>query len=281
MSDTLKYDEVGEWTEIKIQIIEKYAAAYSTILSSQKRFTYFYIDAFAGAGEHVSRTTGEIIKGSPLVALDVHPKFDEYHLIDLKKAKTDNLVRLTSGHSNVYVYNQDCNKVMLEQIIPKVRYEDYKRALCILDPYGLHLSWEVIKQTGKMGTFDMFLNFPVADMNRNVLWQNRTHVSSEQLARMDMYWGDRAWEKAAYKRHPGLFEEIDYKRSNESIAEAFRKRLLEVAGFSYVSDPLPMRNSIGAVVYYLYFASQRPVAKEIVQDIFKMAKQGKYSVAKK
>jgi len=35
-----------------------------------------------------------------------------------------------------------------------------------------------------------------------------------------------------------------------------------------VPAPLPMRNSKGAVVYYLFFASQKPVANDIVQQIF-------------
>jgi len=42
-----------------------------------------------------------------------------------------------------------------------------------------------------------------------------------------------------------------------------------VAGFEFVPDPLPMRNSNNAVVYYLFFASQKPVAKKIIEDIFK------------
>ena len=29
-----------------------------------------------------------------------------------------------------------------------------------------------------------------------------------------------------------------------------------------------MRNTMGAIVYYLFFASQRPVALKIVQEIF-------------
>jgi hypothetical protein len=30
-----------------------------------------------------------------------------------------------------------------------------------------------------------------------------------------------------------------------------------------------MKNSTNAVVYYLFFASQKPVAKKIIDDIFK------------
>jgi hypothetical protein len=54
-----------------------------------------------------------------------------------------------------------------------------------------------------------------------------------------------------------------------AIADAFRRRLKEVAGFENVPEPAPMRNSLGFVVYYLFFASQKPVAQNIVTDIFK------------
>ena len=52
------------------------------------------------------------------------------------------------------------------------------------------------------------------------------------------------------------------------IAEAFRERLKSVAGFARVAEPLPMRNSQGAIVYYLFFASQKDVADHIVTEIF-------------
>ena len=59
------------------------------------------------------------------------------------------------------------------------------------------------------------------------------------------------------------------KQDNVAIVKAFQKRLQMDAGFEFVPDPLPMRNSNKAVVYYLFFASQKPVAKRIIEDIFK------------
>jgi hypothetical protein len=32
---------------------------------------------------------------------------------------------------------------------------------------------------------------------------------------------------------------------------------------------MPMRNTTGAIVYYLYFAAQKPVGAKIVTEIFK------------
>jgi hypothetical protein len=45
-------------------------------------------------------------------------------------------------------------------------------------------------------------------------------------------------------------------------------RLKNVAGFSYVPDPLPMKNSNNAVVYHLFLASQKAVAEKIIGGIF-------------
>ena len=39
--------------------------------------------------------------------------------------------------------------------------------------------------------------------------------------------------------------------------------------FAKVPKPIPMRNSKGAIVYYLFFASKKDAAEQIVIDIFK------------
>lgn len=66
----------------------------------------------------------------------------------------------------------------------------------------------------------------------------------------------------------GYWSEIKLDIVKEVVA-AFTDRLKSVAGFKYVPEPLPMRNSTNAVVYYLFFASHQPVASKIVQDIVK------------
>jgi len=268
------HDEVGRWTEIKLDIIREYAQAYSRILSARKEIRrYIYIDAFAGSGRHISKTTGEMIPGSPQIALDVTPPFSEYHFIDLNLQKTAELRRHARAHSNVFVYDGDCNDVLLESVFPRCRYEDYSRALCLLDPYGLNINWEVPRTAGGLGTVDMFYNFMIMDANMNVLWNNPAAVPDDQVERMTSVWGDESWKSEAYRQEPGLFGPIDTKEGNEAIAEAFRKRLKEVAGFKHVLKPLPMKNSKGAVIYYLFFASPKSVASKIVEDIFEKYKR--------
>ncbi|MFC1930256.1 three-Cys-motif partner protein TcmP [Chloroflexota bacterium] len=66
----LRYDRIGSWSTIKIEIVENYARAYSQILSN-KGFYPIYIDAFAGSGRHISKDSGDYILGTPQVVLNI------------------------------------------------------------------------------------------------------------------------------------------------------------------------------------------------------------------
>lgn len=272
----IKFEEIGYWSEIKLDIIKEYATAYSKIMAAprQRRLYHVYIDGFAGSGANISKASKAYVLGSPLNALLVNPKFREYHLIDINRRKTtvlDRLVAALGEKEGVSTYAGDCNRILLEKVFPKVRYQDYRRGLCVLDPYGLHLKWAVIQAAGQLRTIDMFLNFPVMDMNRKVIWHDPSGVRPSDIRRMDDFWGDRSWKEVAYSTTSDLFGYPE-KEDNETIAEAFRRRLQQVAGFSHVPSPMPMCNSKGAVVYYLFFASQKPVAESIIKKIFKKYK---------
>ena len=263
----MRFDEIGAWSEIKLEIIRKYAAAYSTILTRQPGLRHVYIDAFAGPGVHVSRDTGEFVPGSPLNALRVEPPFREYHLIDLDGDKIESLRMRVGDRRDVHLYRGDGNDVLLARVFPGLRRQDARRALCLLDPYGLQLRWEVIQSAGELGTVDIFLNFPIMDMNRNVLWRTPERVAPKDVERMTVFWGDDSWRRIAYETAGNLFG-FEEKTDNDTVAEAFQERLRNVAGFGYVPAPLPMRNSTNAVVYYLFFASPKETGARIVTDIF-------------
>lgn len=277
-SHEIKIDEIGYWSEVKLDIVKKYAQAYSTILAKKKKLSHVYIDGFAGPGVHVAKSTGDFIPGSPINALLIEPGFKDYYLVDLDGDKIDHLRKVAGNKTSVKIFEGDCNEILLKQIFPNVRYENFRRGLCLLDPYGLHLNWEVIETAGRMGTIDLFLNFPIMDMNRNALWRNPECVSTEGIERMTAFWGDESWRDVAYKKNPQqcLFGEPDpLKASNDDVVAAFHRRLKEVAKFRCVPKPMPMRNSRNAVVYFLFFASQQPVAIKIVEDIFsKYEKRG-------
>ena len=275
----MELDEVGTWTEIKLRIIRDYSAAYSTILKKQTVIQQFaYIDGFAGAGQHISRTTGDLIDGSPVIALEYG--FDRYHFVDLDGKRAANLRQVAEGRDNVSVYEGDCSSILLEQVLPECRYEDYRRALCLLDPYDLNPKWEVVQTAGEMKSIELFIVFMIMHANRNVLLREGVErASAEEVEKMTAFWGDSSWQDVAYRKRLGLFEEILEKTRNEDLAAAYRERLREVAGFQYVPEPLPMRNSKGAVVYYLYFASQNEIGYKIASRVLDKYREGGASSA--
>jgi three-Cys-motif partner protein len=276
MANDVKLDEIGYWSEVKLDIVKDYAAAYSKILAAQKyqgrpQFTHCYIDAFAGAGIHVSKNTGEFVLGSPINALLLDPPFREYHFIDLNAEKVEGLREneLVKKRGAV-VHHGDCNDVLLKELLPNLTHGSYRRALLMLDPYGINLDWQVVKKAGELKTVELFLNFMVMDMNRTVFWRNWDGVSADRQERMDRFWGDRSWKDVVYSRETDLFgdEMVTKKAGNEPIVEAYRERLKNVAGFKFVPEPVPMRNEQGSIVYYLFFAAHNPTAGSIVTKIF-------------
>jgi three-Cys-motif partner protein len=87
-----RFDEVGAWSVLKLEIIEKYGAAYTTAFGKIGRsLKKYYIDGFSGAGAHVVKRTREQIEGSPARALKTNPPFDQFYFIDMDARKTANL----------------------------------------------------------------------------------------------------------------------------------------------------------------------------------------------
>ncbi len=185
--------------------------------------------------------------------------------------KTAYLKILCRDRKDVDVITDDATLYLTQKLLPTIKYEKFNRALCLLDPYGLHLDWEVMRQAGQSKAVDMFLNFPVMDMNRNAICRSPERAPRDGIERMTRYWGDDSWRQAAYadSAQYQLFSVPDrVKQGNDAIVAAFRVRLKNVAGFDFVAEPLPMKNTNNAVVYYLFLASPKPVAEKIIEAIF-------------
>ena len=121
----------------------------------------------------------------------------------------------------------------------------------------------------EFGLNELNLSYVAASVVRNAIPDVfRDKVDPAQIARMDSFWGDSSWEDAGYAKTQGLFEEMEEKTDNWTLARAYQQRLKDVAGFEYVPEPIPMRNSTNAVIYYLFFASPNATGARIVGEIF-------------
>ena len=60
------------WSEKKLELLKRYATVFHDIITYAKCFDkMFYIDGFAGAGEHLREADNSILPGSPEIALEL------------------------------------------------------------------------------------------------------------------------------------------------------------------------------------------------------------------
>jgi three-Cys-motif partner protein len=270
-SRAVRPDVIGRWSQLKLQLLEKYATAYSTIMASQHWSYHYYIDAFAGLGYHLSKESSERVEGSPIRALKIKPPFKEYYFIDIEGEKIDYLRQVTRGRKNVNLRVGDCNSILINEIFPRVARKKGGRALCFLDPYGMHVHWDVLEAAGKTGRVDLFFNFSLFDTNFNVVRDHPSELEAREIARFNRCFGSHDWYTLLYDKSPSLFDndhEHRVAKAADVLVPAFRERLKTVAGFAHVADPMPFKNSEGGILYFLFFASPAKVAPNIWSDIF-------------
>jgi three-Cys-motif partner protein len=117
-----KFDEIGIWSELKLEIVEQYGAA-NTKAFARNRLKKYYIEGFSGAGVHVAKKTKAQVEGSPARALKVQPPFDGYCFIDLNKDKTDYLRAVCGDRKDVDIHTGDSNEYLTGMVLPEIQYK--------------------------------------------------------------------------------------------------------------------------------------------------------------
>jgi three-Cys-motif partner protein len=103
----------GDWTEQKLERLQKYLKAYTTIFTKNERaqsLIPIYVDAFAGTGyrtsplqltkslklfeEFTEPEVDNFLKGSARLALEVEPSFQKYIFIEQNTARVEELQKL-------------------------------------------------------------------------------------------------------------------------------------------------------------------------------------------
>jgi hypothetical protein len=151
------HDAIPLWPRLKLDIVRRYGAAWSTISSRQPGLAHYWIDGFIRSGTDGS--THEFVPGSALNALLVTPPFRHHYLVNMDGQRADALRRAVDGRADVTLL-EGGSRALLEEVLPRVRQEDYRRALCVLDPCAAGLDWRVIEMAGRLRTVDLFVAIP-------------------------------------------------------------------------------------------------------------------------
>ena len=139
--DKLPIPVVGEWGEAKYRLIHSYAGMFAR--GTRKTWhARVYLDLFAGPGRAQLETSGRIVPGSPLLALDATPPFDRCIFCDVDKRRLDTLeqrVRLAFPDRDVVYILGDANSCVgqILDAIPRASRSRKVLGFCVLDPFGM------------------------------------------------------------------------------------------------------------------------------------------------
>ena len=275
----------GDWTRVKLDVLEDYLRFYATALKKQS-FTLHYADAFAGTGtydhktvenqESLIQTNG--LKGSATIALGIDSCFDYYHLNDLNPEHVKELDKLKSQYlnKNIKVSGEDANE-FIPSFCKSLKGRD--RAVLFVDPYGTQLHWDTLKYIQDSKKIDLWLLFPFSTLLR-LTPKYVDKINEEWRDTLNMFLGTNEWEKDLYElkqisREQDLFDNLDsnpkFERINVKKLELLMTKRLEDM-FPFVADPLLLRSG-NKPLFLFYFAVSNPrlkaqeLARKVVRQI--------------
>lgn len=238
--------EVGAWTQDKLKVVADYLPAYLT--ATQKAIERVYIDAFAGPGTNKIERTGEVIDGSPLIALDAKGKnglgFDKLFFIESDAAAVQ---ELRGEVANIAL----CNRAEIIQgdanvELPRLMKRINKRSptFVLLDPAGIDPAWETIKSLADWRT-ELLINFPLGmSINRN--------PDSEKT---EAYFGSSEWR--------GHWDSGRLSRTS-GLIRFYLERLAELGWVEQPNYARSVRGDGNQYLYYLLFASKHKAGEQLM-----------------
>ena len=153
-----------------------------------------YVDLFAGAGIARVTDTGRLVRGSPLLALEMPDKFDRYVFCEAKEewsAALKKRVIAAHPHANVAYVHGDSNETVgrILASIPEGSPQYKVLTLCAADPYSTKdLAFATIRRLSARRMDFLVLIASFMDANRN-----EETYAREGDKRIERFLGNPSW----------------------------------------------------------------------------------------
>ena len=272
MTEDTTFSFGGNWTEIKLDILESYLDAYTTAMRHQ-RFQLMYIDAFAGKGRIGRRDDVDgvqFLSGSSERALRIENRpFDRLFFVEMDPGRCEKLELLRDRHPDrdVRIENTDANDFLRDL------QGDWRqwRGVLFLDPFATQVEWSTIEAVAGFEALDTWILFPVSAIARMLPNSRRPEdVSKEWEERLNLVYGDESWKALYRERQQGnLFEELEYERDPgvDGLVEIYKDNLRNLFGERFSDKSTAFRNSKNSWLFEFLFCAGNPNGVEIATRI--------------
>ncbi len=293
----------GPHTLTKLNVVQAYLEAYTTVLS-RRPHELVYVDAFAGTGYYQTRRNEveqnsaqgcfleaeqQFREGSVMRALNCDPPFHRYIFMESNSAKANELQARIATHArggNAQVWPLDANVGLpnwVSHFQPNARAS--QRAVCFLDPFGLHLDWSALEVMTRKEGIDIWLLIPSGAMiSRSMSEEDRANASSFVAGwdrRLDRFFGTEDWRSELYDTRPvaPLLDDTTelIRRPATDIEGYLLDRLQELFPYTF-EDPLRLYDDRNQWLFTLTFAmtstyqGAQDIAHRIVDHILTNAR---------
>ena len=271
----------GTWTKKKIEMLVEYAQAYLSIMNKHSYWRTLYFDGFAGTGFIINDKAEEpevtIGAARRIVEIDNPKSFDGYYFVEIKPDNYEKLKSATQDafpDKKIFVVREDCNaklKSLAKHFNEPKEKRNYDKVLAYIDPCGMQLEWSSIESLKGIGA-DAWILVPTG-MGVNRLLKRNGEINEAWVKRLESFLGISEEEILQFFYHDDtiltLFGEEKKKSKTEQAADKaamlYKTRLKQV--FSYVSEPMPLKNERNSTMYHLIFVSNNKAALKIADDI--------------
>ena len=194
----------GSWTQDKLNILERYLDAYTTVLKNQP-FSLTYFDAFAGEGQWSPSSSytdddygdfRELHLGSPRIALEIQEKpFDRLVFVEKDVTRSRSLQDLKAEYPkrDVRIINGDANDEV-PRFCDNMAQSD--RAVVFLDPFATEVSWDTVTRIAGTHKIDCWILFPLGAIAR--MMPRHDEPSAALRGRLDWIFGGREHWQGLY-----------------------------------------------------------------------------------
>lgn len=186
-------------TALKLETLRKYLPAYTRAL--QSRFYLHYIDAFAGTGMCNVTVGGEQIEipGSASIAITCAPPFHRMVFIEKSTKRVRALERLKdrAKDRDIAIVKDDANVAVPAHLRALNASRD--RAIVFLDPYGMQVRWETLREIAASKIADLWYLFPLSGLYRQASLR-ADDIDEDKAAALTRILGTEEWRTAFYGR---------------------------------------------------------------------------------
>jgi three-Cys-motif partner protein len=262
------FDELREWSERKLNILEKYLDPFTKILGGQTRKVY-YVDAFAGAGIYSDGAKGSAVRAAEL-ARKYQDEGKSYRLscinVEANKKNYQNLGENTSEFGADLVLNlQGAFADNADPILDRI---EGSAALCFLDPFGVKgIPWSIIQKLVHRGSpTDFWIRFDHSTIFRLAGFQNSNAPAAQRNVRTLLETYGVAEQEVLFAKLDGP----DAKTKRQNAVALYMERLKEEFAWSRgegFAGYYPIKSVTGQDKYFLVFGSGHAKGLTIASEL--------------